>query len=140
MPQLPVGQTGVTFRDTALADQAAPAYNPRMDGNGTAEPRSLEQLLLAGLGWASLTVEAVDDLADDVARRVGIDRDEMRNAVRDAVASWRAEAERFGSLPSEASEKAFQRLGLVRREEAEDLALRVAQLEHRVRLLEKPFA
>jgi polyhydroxyalkanoate synthesis regulator phasin len=109
-----------------------------MDENGTAQPRSLEQLLLAGLGWVSVTAEAADDLADDLARRAGIGRDEMRDAVRDAVASWRAEAERIGSLPSEASEKAFHRLGLVRREEAEDLALRVAQLEHRLRLLEKP--
>ena len=90
------------------------------------------------LGWASLTVEAAEDIADDLARRVGIDRDEMRAAVRDAVASWRAEAERLGSLPSDASEKAFNRLGLVRREEADDLTLRIAQLEHRVRLLEKP--
>jgi polyhydroxyalkanoate synthesis regulator phasin len=109
-----------------------------MDANGTAESRSFEQLLLAGLGWAALTVEAADDVADDLARRVGIDRDEMRDAVRDAVASWRAEAERLGALPSDASEKAFRRLGLVRREEADDLALRVAQLEHRLRLLEKP--
>jgi polyhydroxyalkanoate synthesis regulator phasin len=109
-----------------------------MDANGTAESRSLEQLLLAGLGWASLTVEAADDVADDLARRVGISRDEMRNAVRDAVASWRAEAERLGTIPSDASDKALQRLGLVRRAEADDLSLRVAQLEHRVRLLEKP--
>jgi len=109
-----------------------------VDANGKTESRSIEQLLLAGLGWASLTIEAADDVADDLARRVGIDRDEMRTAVRDAVASWRAEAERIGALPSDASEKALRRLGLVRREEAEDLALRVAQLEHRVRLLEKP--
>src|SRR6187549_3050055 len=110
-----------------------------MDGNGTsesgaAEPRTFEQLLLAGFGWLSLTAEA----ADDVARRVGIERDAMRNAVRDAVASWRAEAERLGSVPSDASDRAMRRLGVVRREEADDLALRVAQLEHRVRLLETP--
>ena len=72
-----------------------------MDGNGTsesasAEPRTFEQLLLAGFGWLSLTAEAADDVADDLARRVGIERDAMRNAVRDAVASWRAEAERLG--------------------------------------------
>jgi len=114
-----------------------------MDGNGTsesgsAEPRSLEQLLLAGFGWLSLTAEAADDVADDLARRVGIERDAMRNAVRDAVASWRAEAERLGGIPSDASDKAMRRLGVVRREEADDLALRVAQLEHRVRLLETP--
>jgi polyhydroxyalkanoate synthesis regulator phasin len=109
-----------------------------MDGNGTAEPRTLEQLLLAGLGWASLTAEAVDDVADDLARRVGIERDTMREAVRDLVAGWRTEADRLGSVPADASAKAVRRLGLVRREEADDLALRVAQLEHRVRLLEKP--
>ena len=112
-----------------------------MDENGEDgenKPRGLEQLLLAGLGWASLTAAAVDDLADDLARRVGIERDEMRGAVRDTVSSWRTDADRLASLPGEASDKALRRLGLVRREEAEDLALRVAQLEHRVRLLEKP--
>lgn len=109
-----------------------------MDENGATPPHSLEQVALAALGWATVTVEAANDLADDLARRFGIERDEMRTAVSDAFASWRAEAERLGSLPSEASEKAFQRLGLVRREEADDLALRVAQLEHRLRLLEKP--
>ena len=109
-----------------------------MEENGVKAPHPLEQVALAALGWASLTVEAAEDIADDLARRVGIDRDEMRGAVRDAVASWRAEAERLGSLPSDASDKALNRLGLVRREEADDLALRIAQLEHRVRLLEKP--
>ncbi len=109
-----------------------------MDGNGTREARGLEQLLLAGLGWLSLTAEAADDVADDLARRVGVDRDAMRGAVRDTITSWRREAEHVGSLPSEASEKALRRLGLVRREEADDMALRIAQLEHRVRLLEKP--
>lgn len=108
------------------------------NGSATHEPRSLEQLLLAGLGWASLTVEAADDLADDLARRVGIERGEMREAVRDTFASWKAEGERAGKLPSEASSKAFEKLGVVRREEVEDLVLRVAQLEHRLRLLEKP--
>ncbi len=109
-----------------------------MEGNGTSSPRSLEQLLLAGLGWLSLTAEAADDVADDLAHRVGVERDTMRGAVRDTLASWRTEAERLGSLPSDASDKALKRLGLVRREEADDLALRVAQLEHRVRLLETP--
>jgi len=109
-----------------------------VETNGSTEPRSLEQMLLAGIGWVSLTATAVDDIADDLARRVGLDRDEMRAAVRDAAASWRAEAERIGGLPSDASETIMKRLGLVRREEADDLVLRVAQLEHRVRLLETP--
>jgi polyhydroxyalkanoate synthesis regulator phasin len=117
-----------------------------MDGNGSngesgraeprSDPRSLEQLVMAGVGWLSLTAEAADDVADDLARRVGIERDAMRQAVRDVLASWRAEADRLGAIPSETSDRAMRKLGLVRREEADDLALRVAQLEHRVRLLE----
>ena len=113
-----------------------------MDGNGTAssEPRSLEQLILAGLGWISLTAEAADDIAEDLARRLGMEPNRMREAVRATFASMRRDAERAGSLPSEAGDRAFKRLGLVRREEVDDLALRLAQLEHRVRLLEKPEA
>jgi polyhydroxyalkanoate synthesis regulator phasin len=101
------------------------------------DPRPLSELLLAGIGWASLGIEAVDELADDVARRVGVERGEMRTAFRDTLASWRNEAERMGLRRSEATDKALTRLGLARREEVEDLALRVAQLEHRLRLLER---
>ena len=97
----------------------------------------LEQLLLAGIGWASLTAEAADELADDLARRVGIERDEMRAAVRDALTSWRRDASRLGMQRGEARERALARLGLVRRDEYDDLVLRVAQLEHRLRLLER---
>ncbi|HEY7381214.1 MAG TPA: hypothetical protein VH572_08395 [Gaiella sp.] len=98
---------------------------------------SLSRLLLAGVGWASLGLEAADELADELAQRVGADRLEMRQAVRDVVASWRREADRLGARRSEAGEKALARLGLVRREEVDDLSLRMAQLEHRLRLLEK---
>jgi polyhydroxyalkanoate synthesis regulator phasin len=104
------------------------------------DPRPLSELLLAGIGWASLGIEAVDELADDVARRVGVERGEMRTAFRDTLASWRNEAERMGLRRSEATDKALTRLGLARREEVEDLALRVAQLEHRLRLLERDAA
>jgi polyhydroxyalkanoate synthesis regulator phasin len=97
----------------------------------------LEQLVLAGIGWASLTAEAADELADDLSRRVGIDRDEMREAVRDALTSWRREASRLGVHRGEARERALARFGLVSREEHDDLVLRVAQLEHRLKLLER---
>ena len=113
-----------------------------MDGNGTttSDQRSVEQLILAGLGWLSLTAEAADEIAEDIARRLGVEPAKMREAVQATFASWRKDSEKLGSIPSEASERAFRRLGLVRREEADDLALRLAQLEHRVRLLEKPEA
>jgi len=100
-------------------------------------PRPVSELLLAGIGWASMGLEAADEIADDLARRVGVDRDAMREAVRDTFASWRAEADRVGARRDEAVERGLARAGLARREEVEDLALRVAQLEHRRRLLER---
>ena len=101
------------------------------------EPRTVSDLLLAGVGWASLGVEAAEELADDLARRVGVDRDSMRQAVEDTVASWRSELDRLGARRDDAVERALAKAGLARREEVEDLALRVAQLEHRLRLLER---
>jgi polyhydroxyalkanoate synthesis regulator phasin len=106
-------------------------------GNGAGPARGpIQTALLAGLGWASLTAEAADDLADELARLVGIERDELRRAVRDVFASWRRDAEKAGLRREEAVDRLIAKLRLVQREEADDLALRLAQLEHRVRLLE----
>jgi polyhydroxyalkanoate synthesis regulator phasin len=109
--------------------------NDRENGAG-ADRGPIEATLLAGIGWASLAAEAADDLADDFARRVGIDRDDVRRAVRDTFASWRGDAERLAVRREDVIDKLIARLQLVRREEVDDLALRVAQLEHRLRLLE----
>jgi polyhydroxyalkanoate synthesis regulator phasin len=100
-------------------------------------PRPVSDLLLAGWGWASMSLDAIDEVADDLARRVGVDRGAMRDAVQDTVASWRTEVERLGSRRDEMVEHGLAKAGLARREEVEDLALRVAQLEHRLRLLER---
>ena len=97
----------------------------------------LEQTLLAVLGLAALTVEETDGLADDLARRVGIERDAMRKAVRDALAAWRREAERFDAKRNHVADELVGRVGVVRKAEVDDLALRVAQLEHRLKLLER---
>jgi polyhydroxyalkanoate synthesis regulator phasin len=106
-------------------------------GNGAGPGRSrLETALLAGLGWASLTAEAADDFADDLSRLVGLDRDELRTAVRDTFASWRRDAENAGLRREELIARLIVKLRLVQREEMDDLALRVAQLEHRLKLLE----
>ena len=78
----------------------------------------------------AIQAKALETLKDK-SLRSGID------AVRDTVASWRAEVERLGERRDEALERALARAGLARREELEDLALRVAQLEHRLRLLER---
>jgi len=105
--------------------------------NGAGPSRGpIETALLAGVGWASLTAEAADELADDLARRIGIERDELRRAVRDAFARGRRAAAPARRRRVRAPPRLVKRLQLARRDEIEDLNLRVAQLEHRVRLLE----
>jgi polyhydroxyalkanoate synthesis regulator phasin len=107
--------------------------------NGGSGPsrRPLEQTLLAALGWAALTVEGVDDLADDLARRVGLDRDAMRKALSDALTAWRHEGARFGARRGDIADGVVGRLGVAQKADVDDLALRVAQLEHRLKLLER---
>jgi polyhydroxyalkanoate synthesis regulator phasin len=105
--------------------------------NGGAQRKSLEQLLLAGVGWMSLTAEAADELADELSGRLGVERERMRTAVRDTLHGWRREAEKAVPGKGDLTERILARLGLVRREELDDLGLRLAQLEHRLRLLER---
>ena len=95
-----------------------------------------EQVVLAAVGAVSLTAERVDALADDLAERGGLRRDEARALVRDLAARWRGDSIRATERASSAMQTALKQLGLALREEVEDLELRVAQLEHRVRLLE----
>ena len=105
--------------------------SPRSDS-----PRPVSEFLFAGLGIASLGAEVADELADDLARRMGLDRDAVRGAVRDTFAAWRAEAEQLGARRDEVVDRSLEKAGIARREAIEDLELRVAQLEHRLRLLE----
>jgi polyhydroxyalkanoate synthesis regulator phasin len=107
-----------------------------MSTHDTGGPRPVSELLHAGIGFATLGMEAAEELADDLARRVGVDRDAMRAAVRDTIEAWRREAERLGARRDEAIDRVLAKSGIARREEVDDLTLRVAQLEHRLRLLE----
>ena len=113
------------------------AYDVDVAQNGDSSALSVQQLLLAGVGWASLGVEALDAIADELGRRVGVGRDEMRAAVRDTVESWKREAERVGVRGDAIAERAWSRVGVARQEAHDELELRVAQLEHRLRLLER---
>jgi polyhydroxyalkanoate synthesis regulator phasin len=106
-----------------------------------AEPASpvrelVERLLLAGVGAVSLTAERAEALAEELAEKGGIRKEEARELIDDATARWRGEAGRMGERASAALESLFAELGLVTRDDYEELELRVAQLEHRLRLLE----
>ena len=97
---------------------------------------SAERLVLAALGAVALTAERIDQLADGVAGRGGVSRDEARETIEELAHRWRGEAVRFGERTGAGLENVFRELGLVTRREYEELELRVAQLEHRLRLLE----
>jgi polyhydroxyalkanoate synthesis regulator phasin len=106
-----------------------------------AEPASpvrelVERLLLAGVGAVSLTAERAELLAEELAEKGGIRKEEARELIDDATARWRGEAGRMGDRASAALEGLFAELGLVTKDDYEELELRVAQLEHRLRLLE----
>jgi polyhydroxyalkanoate synthesis regulator phasin len=96
----------------------------------------LKRLLLALVGAVALTAERADDLADELADRGGMRRDDVRGWIDDATNRWRGDAVRVGERAGATLQSALRDLGLVTRDEWDELELRVAQIEHRLRLLE----
>ncbi len=97
----------------------------------------LETLTLVGLGALALAAGRADDLAEELAQRLGIERDEVRAAIADALESWRRETRRVGEQTGGKASRIAVDLGVASREALDDLELRVAQLEHRLKLLER---
>jgi polyhydroxyalkanoate synthesis regulator phasin len=120
---------------SAGANAAALARMDEPDKDGSLRELA-ERLALAAVGAVALTGERADSLADALAARGAIRRDEARELIDDFVARWRGEATRVGERAGGTLAALFRELGLVTREEYEELELRVAQLEHRLRLVE----
>jgi polyhydroxyalkanoate synthesis regulator phasin len=88
------------------------------------------------------------DLADDSASQqdpverllslLGLRVDDARSLLDDATSRWRGDALRVNEGTRHRLQDLFRELGLVTREEWDELELRTAQLEHRIRLLEDP--
>lgn len=95
-----------------------------------------ERLALAAVGAVALTGERADALADELAARGALRRDEARELIGELTARWRGEATRLGERAGGTFATVLRELGLVTRDEYEELELRVAQLEHRLRLVE----
>ena len=96
----------------------------------------VRRLALALIGAVALTAERADELADTLAAKGGMSRDEVRGWIDDATTRWRGDAVRVGERAGETLHGVLRELGLVTREEWDELELRVAQLEHRLRLVE----
>jgi polyhydroxyalkanoate synthesis regulator phasin len=87
-----------------------------------AELRELaERLVLAGSGFLG-----------------GGRRDDARALVDELSGRWRGDAVRISEKTRVSLAGVFRELGLVTRDELDELELRIAQLEHRLRLVEEP--
>ena len=96
----------------------------------------LETFALAGIGALALGARRMDEVAEELASRVGVDPEDMRSALTDTLASWRREARRVGDSTTDVAGKLTEELGVARTDAVRELELRVAQLEHRLKLLE----
>jgi len=101
------------------------------------ERSTLETLSLAGIGAVALVAQHADELASEIANRVGVERDEVRAVIADVLDSWRREATRLGESGGTMAARAASELGTASREAVSELELRVAQIEHRLKLLER---
>ena len=106
------------------------------DGARVPMDEPVRRLALALVGAVALTAERADELADSLAERGGMSRDEVRGWIDEATTRWRGDAVRVGERAGATMQGALRELGLVTREEWDELELRVAQLEHRLRLVE----
>jgi polyhydroxyalkanoate synthesis regulator phasin len=63
-------------------------------------------------------------------------KEEVRERIDDVTSRWRGDAVRLSERAGATLHGVLHELGLVTRDEWEELELRVAQLEHRLRLVE----
>jgi hypothetical protein len=61
----------------------------------------------------------------------------LRQLVEELAAQLRSGVDKLTELPQDTGDRVARELGLVRREELESVELRLAQLEHRLKLLER---
>lgn len=97
----------------------------------------VDEAFFAGVGAVALTKERVDELVDELAGRGELTRDEARDVVEGTAARWRGDAARLGERASVSLTGMLRELGLVTRREWEELELRLSQVEHRLRLVER---
>jgi polyhydroxyalkanoate synthesis regulator phasin len=77
------------------------------------------------------------DPVDRMLAAIGLRMEEARSLLDDATSRWRGDALRVSEGTRHRLADLFRELGLVTREDWDELELRVAQLEHRLRLLEE---
>jgi len=95
-----------------------------------------ERSILMTLGAAMLTREMAESLADSLAQKGEETTTLGREAVDEAVDKAKEEARSLRGRFDDTIQRNFRELGLAPSTEIEELKLKVAQLEHRLSLLE----
>jgi polyhydroxyalkanoate synthesis regulator phasin len=109
----------------------------RADSNNSGSVRELaEEAILAGIGAVALTKDRAEELVNELAQKGKLTQDDARDLVDEVMGRWRGDALRMGERAGATLNGFFRELGLVTRREHEELELRLAQLEHRLRLIE----
>lgn len=106
-------------------------------GNNAGIRELLERIAFSAVGAVALTAERADAIAEELADRGIARRDEARALIDDLSARWRGDATRMGEKAGATLETLYRELGLVTKDDLAELELRIAQLEHRLSLLEK---
>jgi polyhydroxyalkanoate synthesis regulator phasin len=97
----------------------------------------IEQGFLLSLGAAALAKERLQGLVDDSVKRGQISRQVGEQLVEDYTRKAMAEGGELRSRVGSGLQDIARELGLVTRGEWHDMELKVAQLEHRLALLEQ---
>ena len=83
-----------------------------------------------------MPADAADDPLERILTFLGPRLDDLRSLTEDATSRWRGDRVRVGEGTKHRLQELAREIGLVTRDEWDELELRVAQLEHRLRLLE----
>lgn len=95
-----------------------------------------ERSFLMALGAAVLTRDMAESFASDLVKKGGTASDEGRKIVEETVQQAREETRGIKAHFDETLERNFREMGLVTSDQVEEMQLKIAQLEHRISLLE----
>ena len=99
----------------------------------------LERSILLTIGLAAVAREVAESLADEMVKRGEVTSEEGRKAFDEAVVKAKDEARLLRGRFDSQVQRGYRDMGIASGEQLEDMQLKIAQLEHRVALLEAAY-
>lgn len=100
---------------------------------------AFERIALVGLGAASFSADRAEEIAAALAERGLVRREDLREVAEELRERLRGDAGKVAARAGEGVSAVLTQLGVgsgLRDERVDELELRLAQLEHRLRLVE----